>query len=865
MTYNVELREEELKNKISEDYFKNFDSTQIIEQIDFSIAKKIQTTKHLDKQKTFDSKDFEAEYYLWAEAKKGKSHNIYESFIQLILTIGKGRIFDKHLPPSFLGAFDAEKIAFLPYYKIMDVFSQSDFNWNVTPSNHNSKEFKQLHKLVKETLEAESFIYKFGSDDKEIEDFISNNFGKNDNNLSKVQIDKNNFVNIYSKWLFSVKSSISVDWDKAKQSGIIDADFYLADLLSENNLTLIKKLFVILKSDHYELERNIDKMGFLISKTAHFYDKQKAHKDFWKRYQRPPKEEYWDYIINRRDLLVPPDIRSRKGSFFTPQIWAEKSQEYLASVLGKRWQEEYHIWDLAAGTGNLLAGLTNVNNIWASTIDQADVDIMLARLRSGTGMFRNHIFKFDFLNDDFSKLPRELKRVIDEKPEKLIIYINPPYAEAGDQKQATGTGKNKTKVATLGKVYEKYSVELNLGLSIREIFTQFFIRIYKEIPNCILASFSTLKYVNSSGFINFREEFKAKFLKGFICPANTFDNVQGNFPIGFLIWDTSKKQKIKSVNVDIFDEKIKRLGKKSFSSNTSNNKKLTITQWITSYESNGEILGYTGNNGPDYQNNKFLKISSIQTKVASGNLNNATKYKITATNLIPISIYLSVRLCIDATWINNRDQFLYPNDKWEKDLEFQNDCLAFTLFHGQNRITAEAGINHWIPFSESEVGAEDSFDSHFMKEFIDGKISRQKIDYFGQSPRNDNDNKVARNDKNKESHCEPLGEAIQNDNLFESKNFIPTKPLKFSKEAKDVFEAGKKLWKYYHKTGSYINNNASYYDIRKYFQGTDANERMNNKSIDEEYNKLIKDLRDKMDILAKKIEPKIYEYVFLRD
>ena len=98
------------------------------------------------------------------------------------------------------------------------------------------------------------------------------------------------------------------------------------------------------------------------------------------------------------------------------------------------------------------------------------------------------------------------------------------------------------------------------------------------------------------------------------------------------------------------------------------------------------------------------------------------------------------------------------------------------------------------------------------------------------------------------------------------------KPLKFSKEAKDVFEAGKKLWRHYHtqhagssQTGSYINVNASYYDIRKCFKGTDANGRMNNKSIDEKYNKLIKDLRDKMDILAKKIELKIYEYGFLRE
>ena len=832
MGYDKKIAEEELKNKVASDYFttKNFDSTQIIGKIDFCIAKKInKKDKYLKTQNNFDNKEFEAEYYLWAEAKKGNKHDFIESFVQLILTIGKGRIYDKHLPPAFLGEFDAEQIAFLPYHKIMDVFSQNDFNWNVTPSNHNTKEFKQLYEMVKNTLEEESFIFKFGKDDKEIEDFIKNNFGKAgvENNLSKTQIDKNNFVNIYSKWLVSVKNSISVDWDMAKKNGIIDADFYLADLLSENNLTLIKKLFVILKTDHYELDRKIDDMGLITSKQSHFYDNQKAHKEFWKRYHRPPKKEYWDYIINRRDLLVPPDIRSRKGSFFTPQIWAEKSQGYLASVLGKRWQEDYHIWDLAAGTGNLLAGLTNINNIWASTIDQADVDIMLARLRSGTGMFRNHIFKFDFLNDDFSKLPKELKKVIDEKPEKLIIYINPPYAEAGDQKQATGTGKNKTKVATLGKVYEKYSVELNLGLSIREIFTQFFIRIYKEIPNCILASFSTLKYVNSSGFINFREEFKAKFLKGFICPANTFDNVRGNFPIGFLIWDTSKKQKIKSISVDVFNEKIEFLGKKSFSSNISNKQKLTITQWITGYETNGEILGYTGNNGPDYQNNKFLKISSIQTKVAGGNLNNATKYKITATNLIQISIYLSVRLCIEATWINDRDQFLYPNYKWEEDLEFQSDCLAFTLFNKQNRISAEEGINHWIPFSEAEVEAKNSFESHFMKDFIDGKIKPKETKEL----------------------------------LTERRSL---KPIKFSKEAKDIFEAGRELWKYYHKH-DLININASYYDIRKFFQGVDSKSgRMNNKSIDETYNKFIGNLRERMKILAKKIEPKIYEFGFLK-
>lgn len=847
MGYDKKIAEEELKNKVASDYFttKNFDSTQIIGKIDFCIAKKInKKDKYLKTQNNFNDKEFEAEYYLWAEAKKGNKHDFIESFVQLILTIGKGRIYDKHLPPAFLGEFDAEQIAFLPYHKIMDVFSQNDFNWNVTPSNHNTKEFKQLYEMVKNTLEEESFIFKFGKDDKEIEDFIKNNFGKTgvENNLSKTQIDKNNFVNIYSKWLVSVKNSISVDWDMAKKNGIIDADFYLADLLSENNLTLIKKLFVILKTDHYELDRKIDDMGLITSKQSHFYDNQKAHKEFWKRYHRPPKKEYWDYIINRRDLLVPQDIRERKGSFFTPQIWVEKSQDYIAEVLGESWQDEYYIWDLAAGTGNLLAGLVNKYNIFASTIDQADVDIMIERVDNGANLLKSHIFKFDFLNDDFSKLPKELKNIIDEKPEKLVIYINPPYAEAASATQVTRTGDNKEAVARGNKISEDYKDIL--GKANNEIFAQFFIRIYKEIPNCIFSSFSTLKYINSANFIQFRKYFKAKFLKGFIVPANTFDNVQGKFPIGFLIWDTSKKETIKNIKVNIYDAKNIFIGDKNFYSEHKTNKK--INDWYSSfYDNNEKEIGIMNTRGNDFQNQNYIRISS------ENNFNHTNI--ITVNNLIQSCMYLSIRHCIEATWINDRDQFLYPEDGWENDKEFQSDCLTFSLFSEQNRISAEEGINHWIPFSEAEVGAKNNFESHFMKDFIDGKIKPKET----KEPNNNGQLPIVSSHGNEHARgYNPL--------LLEAKSFIPTKPIKFSKEAKDIFEAGRELWKYYHKH-DLININASYYDIRKFFQGVDSKSgRMNNKSIDETYNKLIGNLRERMKILSKKIEPKIYEFGFLK-
>lgn len=94
--YSLSIAEEELKNKVALDFFAEFDNTQILGEIDFCVSFKRQTF-------------FENAYFLWAEAKKGKEADIYESFSQLILTIAKHKHHQKHQPPPFLGAFDAQK------------------------------------------------------------------------------------------------------------------------------------------------------------------------------------------------------------------------------------------------------------------------------------------------------------------------------------------------------------------------------------------------------------------------------------------------------------------------------------------------------------------------------------------------------------------------------------------------------------------------------------------------------------------------------------------------------------------------------------------------------------------------------------
>ena len=815
MAYDLNIREGEVIKKVASDYFWHYDNTKLIGDVDFCVAMH-QSEKEL----------FEQESLLWAEAKKGIS-DIYKSFVQLILTIGKARTFDKYLPPAMLGAFDAEKIAFIPYNDIHDVFYLNDFNWNVTPSNHETKEFKIVYNKVKNILDQNTLIFNYSNDDKELKRFIKTNFIIGKWGVTKTKIDKNNFIVIYSKWLKSVKHSIAVNWNIAKKNGIIDGDFYLADLLSHENETLREKLFVLLKKDHYELDRKLNEYGLFSSSSTSFTDNQKAHNQFWNKYERPPKEEYWDYIIKRRDLLVPQDVRERKGSFFTPQIWVELSQKYLTDVLGEDWQDEYYIWDCAAGTGNLLTGLTNKYNIWASTLDKQDVEVMKSRIKNGANLLEDHVFQFDFLNDDFTKLPQPLQNIINdpEKRKKLVVYINPPYAEHGNRTTISKHGKHKTNVANSTIIYNEFNKIV--GTATRELYIQFFLRIYKELPKSILASFSTIKFINSQNFSKFRIFFKAKYENGFICNAQTFDNVKGNFPIGFLIWNLDKKRKLEVIKVNVFEYKKTHTAiktkKKTF---YTFNKDSFISRWLRAYyDKINSPIGFIILPGVDMQQQNGVYFTSKPTE---SDIKQHKTASITKNNLIEMLIYLAIRQCIIPNWKNNKDQFLYPNNAWQKDKKFQNDCLTFALLHGQNKISSKEGTNHWIPFTESEVNSRDKFESNFMIKFINGKIKiEQKAD------------------------------------LYNGAKEISTEKLEFSPEAKIVFDAGRELWRYYHSQPN-CNVNASLYDIREHFQGRSAKGRMNNKSDDKTYMKHIIDLRDSLKILSQKIEPKIYEYGFLK-
>ena len=380
-------------------------------------------------------------------------------------------------------------------------------------------------------------------------------------------------------------------------------------------------------------------------------------------------------------------------------------------------------------------------------------------------------FQYDYLNDDINdfgqidytitnKIPQGLQQAIKEN-KKILVLINPPYAEAANpdniatsEKAESKIGVSKTKI---GKLMD------TKGYAARELFVQFLVRISKEIPTATVAMFSTLKYVNAPNFELFRNEWNAKYLGGFVVHNRAFDGLNGNFPIGFLIWKTEhqnkKKNILTAITTDVLDKEAKPIGEKSFY-NIPN--ELLLSNWIKRTKANNVDAVPLKNavspttNTKDVRGTKWadgaigsmiskgsdLQNAGTATALMSSGYCSAGAFFVTKENLWQAAIVFSVRRLIKTTWLNDRDQFLQPNidlttfeklsnlDATQKQRirDFKTDCLIWMLFNGSN-LTASANdlewngkkwsiVNHFIPFTEEEVGAPDRFESDFMVRYL---------------------------------------------------------------------------------------------------------------------------------------------------
>ena len=672
---------------------------------------------------------------IWFEAKDTGKHSSYAMFTQLLHYVQVALNRGETVPP-FLAVIDTEKAALMKSADVLPFLAKKTIKWGKSASQYTQDALDEISAHI-----GTHFVsFRMATHEDEFISTVKAAIRSGD--IIRTQITPDNLKQVFDKWVAMVGREIV---------GVAEDDYallFFADIMHDGSVATHANLpAALLHKDGapvFSLGGRLFELG-----------NKEGYRQFWAIYHKPPKSEYRDYLLERRDSLIPLDERSFKGAYYTPLHVVDKAYDKLAETLGKDWQKDYIVWDMCCGVGNLEVKHSNPRNIFMSTLDQADVDVMKAT-KTCVAATR---FQYDYLNDDITddgridfslsdKVPPALRAAI-AAGKKMLVLINPPYAEAmkadnvvdGEDTSETKVGVSKTRVAACLDPQ---------GYASRELFTQFLVRIAKEVPTATVAIFSKLKYVNAPNFESFRNGWNAIYLDGFVVHSKAFDGLKGDFPIGFLIWVTNQNSKertpISVIQTDVIDKKALPIGSRSFHNVGASE---LLGEWISRPRPNqadalplsnaltpakgskdtrgtkwayGAIGGFMCK-GSDFQN------ASRSTALFSSGYGSAGGMLVTGSNLWQVAVVFAVRLLIQKTWLNDRDQFLQPTEPLSD--EFQTDCLIWTLFNRSN-LTAGANdlewsgrkwslVNHFIPFTEAEVGAPDRFESDFMVQYLADK------------------------------------------------------------------------------------------------------------------------------------------------
>ena len=666
---------------------------------------------------------------VWFEAKHTGRTSSYAMFTQLLhyvqVALNKGEAV-----PPLLAVIDTEKAALMKSADVLPFLAKKTVKWGKSASQYTQEALDEISAHI-----GTHFVsFKISTHEDE---FLSTaRAAIQSGDIIRTQITPDNLKQVFDKWVAMIGNEIK---------GVAQEDYallFFADIMHDGTVSTHANLPAEL------LHKNGAPVFSLGGRMFELGNKE-GYRQFWAIYHKPPKSEYRDYLLERRDSLIPLDERSFKGAYYTPLHVVDKAYDKLAETLGKNWQREYIVWDMCCGVGNLEVKHSNPRNIYMSTLDQADVDVMKAT-KTCVAAQR---FQYDYLNDDITddgridysltgKVPQGLRQAISEG-KKILVLINPPYGETGS---GIGKGdKNKKGVEQT----RMNATMTDVGYASKELFVQFLARIAKELPSATLAMFSTMKYVNAPNFEKFRSAWNAEYQGGFIVHSKAFDGLSGDFPIGFLIWktnqDAKKKTPITEISVEVLNRKAQQIGEKKFY-NLPNADYLNV--WMTKPETNDALAlplsnAFKVSSNPRlkkscdhmigylYASNNDLQHAGQETLIASSIFTggNGGGAYIRAENLWQAAVIYTMRRIVKPTWINDRDQFLKPTKPLSD--EFKTDCLIWMLFNGSNLTASADGlewngkkwslVNHFIPFTEAEVDAPDRFESDFMVQYLADK------------------------------------------------------------------------------------------------------------------------------------------------
>lgn len=450
------------------------------------------------------------------------------------------------------------------------------------------------------------------------------------------------------------------------------------------------------------------------------------YRSFFQHFEQGYKPSEIKRFMGMKDRLVEDDARRRQGAFFTPALWVDEAHRELNRALGPNWRRDCVVWDPAAGTGNLTRDKHDWGCLISSTAERPDVGAMQQH-----GWGGHHVFQYDFLNPGSSSpffeegernvIPDKVDRMLREAAaagKRLVWFMNPPYGTAGVT-ETTTAGTSKAGIAKT--VVNQDMKDAKLGSPSQQLYAQFMFQCRKVaeqygFTDYTVALFCVPTFMSSGSYQKFRDWWYGshEYQGGFLFQASHFADVSGRWGISFTVWNSPGKTDSKA------DSPIRLMDEQDFSVKTDGIKSIynsdgrEASQWVRE-----PIKGLKGEDAPQMSSGlKCTDRRDVRGSLVPGafgymvlfgnNLRDANDgtyplsstssrshgYSILPTNWRHTVALYGARKLVEENWVNQKDEYLIPNEYMSGYDQWVNDCHVYALLHRHNNCTAMRNVEY---------------------------------------------------------------------------------------------------------------------------------------------------------------------------
>ena len=559
-----------------------------------------------------------------------------------------------------------------------------DVNWKIAPS----EAYKKCPEMVLGIVEDESINpYVFWIDESfDFKYVIAKIHNLCENVKRYVRITEHNIASIFEYFR--------------------DRVILKKDALTANELVTVF-IGLITNDDSYCLHPR--KKNTLITPNGNIPVNGTSFASFFDQYAREYTPQERMNFTAIADRLLEDTTRRRQGAFFTPTKFVDFAHRMIEKELGENWRDEYVVYDCCCGSLNLTRDY-RFKELYCSTLDKGELELGSRYNPEATK------WQMDFLNDGDEYFDKGLIKAF-EQNKPIVFFINPPYGRNGGDGKLSGTSESVCFTEIRKQMNE---VKMNAD----NLQHQFMFRIADlvekyHIENAYFALFSKPVWMTGQRQRNFLNYFASVFSleDAYLFQASHFADVSDAWGISLTLWKSSLKTRTEPLTdysfklLDMLDNGDIGITGSHILYNTQG--KITGSDWACECLKKMKIYDYPNlssglvvsekltkgrwcDNALGFMYNNCNNVYASAQKVAlfSSAFSSGMGVQLVKENFTRCTALFTARKLIDGNWINDKDEYLAPNETHLDYKRFEADSIVYSLFHNSSNQTSLRQITY---------------------------------------------------------------------------------------------------------------------------------------------------------------------------